>query len=424
LDGDYDALADRISARPAHDPLPIHDVYSQLLNTEQRVEARRAKLGADIHSANYTSRATGGRAPTYQPPPPTPPQQWIGQGNSAPGSRPQGSALPPAPRQQGQQGGQQGGRSGARPMCQICSKVGHVASCCFKRFQKNFLGAGNDGRNMDRQLAALNDGSTTAAYHVGGSTSSYPVDPYWYADTAAMDHFTNDLNKLTVKEQYHGKDTVQTANGAGMCITHIGQSTIPTVSKSLHLKNIHHVPSVTRNLLSVQRLTLDNNIFFEFHPWYFLIKDRDTREVLLRGGSSQGLYHLSPSTVKQAFSSIKVSHDQWHSRLGHPASPIVPHILHRHELPSVSVNKAVNLVCDACQQGKSHQLPFSLSTRVTTSPLEIIYSDVWGPAQTSISVHRFYVSFVDAYSRFTWFYLLKHKSDVFTVFLQFQQHVE
>jgi hypothetical protein len=45
--------------------------------------------------------------------------------------------------------------------------------------------------------------------------------------------------------------------------------------------------------------------------------------------------------------------------------------------------------------------PFSLSTRVTTAPLEIIYSDVWGPAQTSVSGHQFYVSFVDAYSCFT-----------------------
>jgi histone deacetylase 1/2 len=80
----------------------------------------------------------------------------------------------------------------------------------------------------------------------------------------------------------------------------------------------------------------------------------------------------------------------------------------------VSVNKAV--VCDTCQQGKSHQLPFSLSTRVTTSPLEIIYSDVWGPG--------YYVSFVDAYSRFTWLYLLKRKSDVFHVFIEFQKHVE
>jgi histone deacetylase 1/2 len=268
---------------------------------------------------------------------------------------------------------------------------------------------------MDRQIAAF---STTH----GGSTSSYPVDPSWYADTAATDHITNTLENLTMKEQYHGKDHVHTANGAGMRITHIGQSLIPTSSHSLQLRNILHVPSVTRNLLSVKKFTHDNNVFFEFHPWYFLVKDRDSRAVLLRGGCRGGLYNLDVSSIKQVFSSVKVSREQWHSRLGHPATPIVQHILHHYELPSVSVNKAV--ICDACQRGKSHQLPFSLSTRVTTAPLEIIYSDVWGPAQTSISGHQFYVSFVDAYSQFTWLYLLKHKSDVFQVFLQFQQHVE
>ena len=92
------------------------------------------------------------------------------------------------------------------------------------------------------------------------------------------------------------------------------------------------------------------------------------------------------------------------------------------ELPSIP-NK-LDVVCDACQQGKSHQLPFSLSNHVTHAPLELIYSDVWGPAQTSVSGHNFYVSFVDAYSRFTWLYLLKRKSDVFDVFLKFQAHVE
>ncbi|KAK1573578.1 hypothetical protein QYE76_018538 [Lolium multiflorum] len=216
LDGDYDALADRISARPAYDPLPIRDVYAQLLNTEQRVEARRTELGADIHSANYTSRATGGRAPTHQPSPSAPPQQWFGQSNST-GDRPQAPAPPSAPRPQGQQGGRPaGGARGSRPVCQICSKEGHVASCCFKRFKKNYLGTGNDGRNMDRQLAALNDNSPVAAFHAGASISSYPVDPYWYVDTAATDHFSNDINKLTIKEKYQGQDTVQAANGTGL----------------------------------------------------------------------------------------------------------------------------------------------------------------------------------------------------------------
>ena len=86
-------------------------------------------------------------------------------------------------------------------------------------------------------------------------------------------------------------------------------------------------------------------------------------------------------------------------------------------------NKDV-VVCDACQQGKSHQLPFSESSRVVKHPLELVFSDVWGPAQTSTSGHNYYISFVDAYSRFTWLYLLKRKSDVFDIFVQFQKHVE
>jgi histone deacetylase 1/2 len=197
------------------------------------------------------------------------------------------------------------------------------------------------------------------------------------SDTGATDHLTNELDKLHMKEQYHGSDNVHTANGAGMRITHIGQSFISTPSHPLHLKDVLHVPSVTRNLLSVKKFTRDNNVFFEFHPWYFCVKDRDTREVLLRGDGRGSLYNLALSSAqaKQVFSSTKVSRERWHSRLGHPAIQIVQHVLHRHELPSESVNKVV--ICDACQQGKSHQLPFSLSTHVTTSPLEIIHSDVW-----------------------------------------------
>ena len=81
-------------------------------------------------------------------------------------------------------------------------------------------------------------------------------------------------------------------------------------------------------------------------------------------------------------------------------------------------------VCDTCQQGKSHLLPFVSSTREVKNPLEIVFYDVWGPAQTSVSGHNYYVSFIDAFSRFTWIYLIKRKSDVFHVFMQFQAHVE
>ena len=216
-----------------------------------------------------------------------------------------------------------------------------------------------------------------------------------------------------------------------MRISHVGQASLLTnTSRTLHLRNVLRVPTVARNLLSVPKLTQDNHVFCEFHPFHLFVKDRATRNILLRGRYRHGLYALdaptdvpAPAAAFQVFSGVRVSPSLWHSRLGHPASPIVRHVLHRHELLSESSNKDV-AVCDACQQGKSHQLPFSVSTHIVKTPLELVFSDVWGPAQLSVSGHEYYVSFIDAYSRFTWIYLLKHKSDVFNVFLQFQAHVE
>jgi histone deacetylase 1/2 len=53
-----------------------------------------------------------------------------------------------------------------------------------------------------------------------------------------------------------------------------------------------------------------------------------------------------------------------------------------------------------------------------------VFSDVWGHAQTSLSGHKYYVNFVDAYIHLIWLYLIKRKSDVFDIFIQFQKHVE
>jgi hypothetical protein len=82
-------------------------------------------------------------------------------------------------------------------------------------------------------------------------------------------------------------------------------------------------------------------------------------------------------------------------------------------------------VCPDCQLAKSHALPFTNSTYVSKSPLDLIFTDVWGPASvTSTTGARYYVSFLDNYSKFLWLVPIKFKSDVECVFLQFQCYVK
>ena len=160
----------------------------------------------------------------------------------------------------------------------------------------------------------------------------------------------------------------------------------------------------------------------------FFIKDQVTKRILHRGECEKGLYPLkstpskSPSN-KTSFGATKLPTSRWHSRLGHPSSSVVSQVLSQNQIPFVSESNK-GQVCDACLKGKSHQLPYPVSSSESSSPLELIFSDVWGPAPTSVGRYDYYVSFIDDFSKFTWIYLLKHKSEVFQKFHDFQSMVE
>jgi hypothetical protein len=201
-------------------------------------------------------------------------------------------------------------------------------------------------------------------------------------DTGATDHITSDLDKLTVHERYHGGDQVHTASGLGMEINHIGHSVLNSPSSKLHLRNILHVPQANKNIVSVNRFTCDNNVFLEFHPDRFLIKDQETKNTILQGRCERGLYPIK-SSHKAVLGAVKPPTSLWHHRLGHASLPVVHRVISRHQLPFVQESNKVH-VCDACQQGKSHQLPYPKSTSVSSSPLDLVFSDVWGHAPSSV----------------------------------------
>jgi hypothetical protein len=257
------------------------------------------------------------------------------------------------------------------------------------------------------------------------AATSYQVDPNWYTDTGATDHITSDLDHLAVHERYTGDEQVQVGNGAGLQIMYNGHSSVNTAAHPLVLRDILHVPQIAKHLLFVHKFSHDNDVFFEYHPWHFSIKDRRSRKSMLDRRCESSLYPLAPSDVevlKHALISNGLSRDQWHAWLGHPSSQVVSSILHINNISCPSSSKSS--VCNACQLAKSHQLPYSSSLYSSSSPLETIFSDVWGPAPLSVGGFKYYINFIDDFSKFSWIYLMHDRTEAPRIFLQFQSHVE
>ena len=185
------------------------------------------------------------------------------------------------------------------------------------------------------------------------------------------------------------------------------------------------MPSISQNLLSVHQFAKDNNVFFEFHPSFFCIKDLFSGATFLSGKSKDDLYPLhSLHQIKpQALIGECVSLTQWHAKLGHSSLRTVHQILSKHQL-AVSNNKTSS-ICHACQLQKSHRLPFYLSHSRSQFPLDLIFTDVWGLSpHISNNDNRYYVCFIDDYSKFIWPFPLCAKSYVFNIFMKFQAFVE
>jgi hypothetical protein len=108
----------------------------------------------------------------------------------------------------------------------------------------------------------------------------------------------------------------------------------------------------------------------------------------------------------------RTSADQWHKRLGYPALRTVKQVISKFYLPAFSNKSAAS--CVSCQQAKAHQLPCPASTSISNHPLELLFSNVWGPSPVVLSNgNKYYVTFVDAFSRFTWLFPIQCKYDVF-----------
>ncbi|KAL5769726.1 hypothetical protein ACOSP7_013880 [Xanthoceras sorbifolium] len=142
---------------------------------------------------------------------------------------------------------------------------------------------------------------------------------------------------------------------------------------------------------------------------------------------SQSLFNgcnksFNSSTCLALRKSENVPSNLWHVKLGHPYFPILKAVLNTLHINS---NASSLNFCESCKLGKHHQLPFPISQTVPNKPFDIVHTYIWGPTpMLSNEGHRYYIFFINSYSRFTCIYSLKLKSEAFTIFQQFHQMIK
>ena len=73
---------------------------------------------------------------------------------------------------------------------------------------------------------------------------------------------------------------------------------------------------------------------------------------------------------------------------------------------------------------KQKRLPFVSYNNLSAKSFDLIHIDIWGAFHIStIAGHKFFLTIADDCTRATWIYLLRAKSDVLTIFLDFYNFV-
>ncbi|VFQ77216.1 unnamed protein product [Cuscuta campestris] len=184
--------------------------------------------------------------------------------------------------------------------CFVCGKIGHKASCCFKRFDNNK--DGNVHHNPQVNVVEHDDIITAVVSEVNMVENHVE----WIVDTGTM--FV-EFDESAEIEVFMGNSNSADVLGKGKVLLKL------TSGKSLSLSNVFNVPSLRRNLISGALLNKAGiKLVFEADK---LVLTRNG-EYVGKGYLSGGLFALdvSVNNMNKASTSayIAESIDLWHGQ--------------------------------------------------------------------------------------------------------------
>jgi len=328
----------------------------------------------------------------------------------------------------------------SKDSCFHCKEKGHWANKCPKKRQDKRRPSGFNRRGRGQNQSTENSAtvnSSPRAWTGMDEKSARIASAKWVLDSGATHHMTSDRTQF--QNLTPARISISIANGATMIAEGEGDILLnlqlDDETNQVLLKKVLYVPEMgSSGLVSVRCIQAAGGV----------VSFTKNTVSITHEGKLHGMAKLQHNAyILQTVDSIVVNATEnivaqrarveekhgtlldWHRCLGHISFDKVKQLADYHSEMIID-GSHTNPTCESCIAAKQTRTPNSSpATRTTTAPLQLIHTDLAGPMKTtSLGGARYYVLFIDDYSRYIVVYILRQKSETFAKFREYKALVE
>ncbi|KAE8735609.1 hypothetical protein F3Y22_tig00000340pilonHSYRG00771 [Hibiscus syriacus] len=308
-------------------------------------------------------------------------------------------------------------RDKSQVRCYNCQKFGHYASECRAPNNKieekaNYVEEKTDGK--ETLLLARKETD-------GGQANS------WYLDSGASNHMCGrkdmfvEIDESVSGNVSFGDDSTIAVKGRGNILIRLKDG------RHQFISNVYYVPNMKSNILSLGQL-VEKGYDIHMNNYNLSIKD-DKNNFIAKVPMSKNimfLINIQNDVAKCLKACYKDASWLWHLRFGHLNFGGLELLSKKEMVKGLPRINHPDQLCEGCLAGKQFRKSFPKESETRAKkPFELIHTDVCGSIKpSSLGNSNYFLLFIDDFSRKTWVYFLKQKSEVFEVFKKFKAAVE
>ncbi|KAH9769620.1 hypothetical protein KPL71_012083 [Citrus sinensis] len=292
--------------------------------------------------------------------------------------------------------------------CYFCQKEGHYIKDCFEKKKLEKLQKESSGKY---DIVSIDEGESEDADVLIAADKKFSGE--WILDSGCSFHMCPQKYFFITFEKVDG-GRVLLGNNLACKVAGIGSVSIKMHDgKVISLEQVRYVPELKRNLISLGMIDQLGCSIKAENGELQIIRNGT---VIMKGYRRNGLYVLNGSVMLPGVNSVSGDKTRlWHMRLAHMSEKGLRELSKQGLLGTDQISPLQ--LCEKCVFGKATRQRFNPGKQETKNTMDYIYSDLWGPSQ--VSSHggaRYFITFIDDFSRKVWVYVLKQKNEALEKF--------